>query len=72
MEPTEVEGYITNQIIIRRVLTNEDKDVVFVDWPDDGPLLELLGMLEYARTLIWEFCTNPPEEEDEDGNSIDD
>jgi hypothetical protein len=70
--PAEIAGYITNQILVRRILTEDDRDQVFVDWPDDASLLELLGMVEFARTIIWNWYTSGQAieevEDDEDGD----
>lgn len=73
VDPSEVDGYVTSQIIIRRILTTDDRDRVYVDWPDDSSLLELMGMLEFAKNIIWntyvegtERATDEEEEDNED------
>jgi hypothetical protein len=66
IDPQEFEGYLTNQIIIRRVITNEGQDRIYVDWPDDGGLLELLGMLSIARNVISNYHSQGEDDGDED------
>lgn len=66
MSGDEVAGYVTNQILIRRILTDDDRDRIYVDWPDDASLLELLGMVEFARTLIWNWYKSGDGNEEEE------
>jgi hypothetical protein len=69
IDPQEFEGYLTNQIIIRRVITPDGRDRIYVDWPDDSGMLELLGMLALARNVI---CNYSAQQGDDDGEDEDD
>jgi hypothetical protein len=68
IDPQEFEGYLTNQIIIRRVITPDGRDRIYVDWPEDSGMLELLGMLALARNVI---CNYSLQQGDDDGEEED-
>lgn len=44
--------YEATAISIRRVVDDNGGDTVHVDWSEDGALIELLGMVEFARDTI--------------------
>lgn len=55
--------YETERITIRRILDSEGGDHVFVEWSEDGRLIELLGMVEYARDTILRAYMDDDEDE---------
>ena len=59
----EAEGYETTSISIRRVIGDDDQ--VFTEWTEDAPLIELLGLVEYARdTILRAYMGDVPEDDD--------
>lgn len=44
-------GFETARITITRNLTDEGDDIR-TEWNEDSPLIELLGLVEYARDTI--------------------
>jgi hypothetical protein len=72
-EPEEVEveaedeetEFELSHVNISRTLT-EDNDLVFVEWSEDSPFLELLGLLDFARNQIWSAYNATLEDATED------
>lgn len=54
-------GYETARITITRNLTDEGDDVS-TEWSEDAPLIELLGLVEYARDIILRAYVDGDEE----------
>lgn len=61
----EEASYQSGHIEITRVMTAED-DIVYVSWDDQTSLLELLGLVEYARANILAAYMGDDEEDEED------
>ena len=50
-QPDQPSGFETARITITRNLTDEGDDIR-TEWTDGAPLIELLGLVEYARDSI--------------------
>lgn len=58
-------SYQSGHIEITRVMTAED-DLVYVSWDDQTSLLELLGLVEYARNSILNAYMHDDEDEEDE------